>query len=489
MSDGSPSSPKNGSIPAAPAPPLNHHFPPFENASTPPPRGRKKPKIKESIIDHTYRDFSRVKVDDEAGEDDKAKNRPNFPAKLHAIVSNPNYQHIICWLPHGRSWKIVDKYLLTSVIIPQHFAHAKFESFNRSVNGWGFKRLLNPGPDCKSYYHECFLRGRPELTKLMQRLVNPGKRLPDKAGEPDFYEISRKYPLPAAPSSASQELDAATALSPHHAQRPAQPASRYSFPHSQTGGYPYGYYQPGGYPQLPSAASSYGQPYPPQPPQQAYWPNQIPPSLYPPNPSAYGYYPYPQMMMPQGYDPQSFQQQPSMYNQYYPSTPTAAYANQASPGRLKPAAQAQPQQLDEHSQYYQSQSPGTRPDRQASNDADEIDERKPPARAGLKRPLEDTHSDPAGVYPPRPSALTHHLESSNPPPHAAARSAQEGTYNPAEYGGPQPGAGIASGTSVKPAGEGGNTATEGAPGPAPKQEEGGDGINEQQLLQDFFQHF
>ncbi|KAL3809305.1 hypothetical protein ACHAXA_009429, partial [Cyclostephanos tholiformis] len=146
-----------------------------------PPRQRKKPKVKESIIDHTYRDYSQVEVssDDEGGSvtDDKKQSRlqPNFPAKLHAIVSNPNYQHIVCWQAHGRSWKIV--------------------------------RLLNPGP--------CFLRGRPELTKLMQRLVNPGKRLPDKAGEPDFYEISRKYPLPAAPTTALQEELTPAALSPH----------------------------------------------------------------------------------------------------------------------------------------------------------------------------------------------------------------------------------------------------------------------------------
>ena len=111
-----------------------------------PPRQRKKPKVKESIIDHTYRDYSQVEVssDDEAPSTvdiDKKSSRlqPNFPAKLHAIVSNPNYQHIICWQPHGRSWKIVDKHLLSTVICPKHFAHAKFESFNRSVNGWGFK--------------------------------------------------------------------------------------------------------------------------------------------------------------------------------------------------------------------------------------------------------------------------------------------------------------------------------------------------------------
>ena len=69
-----------------------------------PPRQRKKPKVKESIIDHTYRDYSQVEVssDDEAttaGGDDKKQSRlqPIFPAKLYAIGSNPNYQHIICW--------------------------------------------------------------------------------------------------------------------------------------------------------------------------------------------------------------------------------------------------------------------------------------------------------------------------------------------------------------------------------------------------------
>eukprot|EP00578_Thalassiosira_sp_NH16_P010785 CAMPEP_0181121038 /NCGR_PEP_ID=MMETSP1071-20121207/24510_1 /TAXON_ID=35127 /ORGANISM="Thalassiosira sp., Strain NH16" /LENGTH=481 /DNA_ID=CAMNT_0023205801 /DNA_START=231 /DNA_END=1676 /DNA_ORIENTATION=- len=474
------------------------------------PRQRKKPKVKESIIDHTYRDYSQVEVssDDEtsttAGDDKKpSRLQPNFPAKLHAIVSNPNYQHIICWQPHGRSWKIVDKHLLSTVICPKHFAHAKFESFNRSVNGWGFKRLLNPGPDCKSYYHECFLRGRPELTKLMQRLVNPGKRLPDKAGEPDFYEISRKYPLPAAPTIATQEQNTAAAgLSPHHARGgvPGQ-QGRFSFQPGQAGGYPYGYYSAGPYPQLPSPASSYpGQPYPPQPPQQAYWPNQMPPSLYPPNPSAYGYYPYPQMMAPQGYEQYPH---PSMYGQYYPATP-GAYGNPASPGRPKPAEaaaaasgpgapQGQPQQSDEHGQYGYPP-PGTRgPDRAASNEADTPDERKPSARTGLKRPLEEDPRAGPAMFPPRPSAPSHQLEGSHPSTHAAghparhpaahatlARGAPGGVYTTG-----QPGAGNVAGESVKQE-EGSNTGTERRPGPPPKQ---GDGINEQQLLQDFFQHF
>jgi len=183
-----------------------------------------------------------------------------------------------------------------------------------------------------------------------------------------------------------------------------------------------------------------------------------------------------------------------MYNQYYPSTPTA-YANPGSPERLKPAAaQAQPQQqqIDDHGQaqgqFYQSL--GTRPDRPASNETDTVDERKISARTSIKRSREDTHTSPGDVYSPRPSALTQHMESAIPP-HASARSAQEGLYNPAAYAGGQTGASNVPGVAVKPPGEGANAATTrgtGAPAPAVK-EEGGDGINEQQLLQDFFQHF
>jgi len=191
------------------------------------------------------------------------------------------------------------------------------------------------------------------------------------------------------------------------------------------------------------------------------------------------------MMMPQGYDPQSFQQ-PSMYGQYYPSAGTAF--NPASPGRPKPPGQGQPQQIDEQGQYYQSPG-GTRPERTPSREGDAADERKPPARAGMKRPLDDTMAASSEGYPPRPSASSHHLENSNPPPHAAARSAQEGGYHPAGYGAQQPAAGNAPGASAKPASGGGDAPAGRAPGTGPKQEEGGEGINEQQLLQDFFQHF
>ncbi|KAL3760176.1 hypothetical protein ACHAWU_001686 [Discostella pseudostelligera] len=154
-----------------------------------------KTELKRSVVDHTYRDYSQVMLTD---SDDCMKqwNADLFPAKLHKILSTPEYAHIITWKPHGRAWEIVNRSLFLEVVVPRHFHHANFGSFNRSVNGWGFKRLVAEGPDHNSYYHELFLRGKPELTSLMARLINPGKRLPNKADEPDFYAISDKYPLP-----------------------------------------------------------------------------------------------------------------------------------------------------------------------------------------------------------------------------------------------------------------------------------------------------
>ena len=93
-------------------------------------------------IDHTYCDYSRVELtanEDMAGDEAPRSRLPsNFPAKLHAIVSDPKNRDVIRWQvrrrdscvrryfgslpadkmpraatrderpqPHGRTWKIV----------------------------------------------------------------------------------------------------------------------------------------------------------------------------------------------------------------------------------------------------------------------------------------------------------------------------------------------------------------------------------------------
>ena len=63
------------------------------------------------------------------------------------------------------------------------------------VNGWGFRRIVTPGPDFNAYWHELFLRGLPDVCTKMKR---PQKNDPDVKNEdpPDFYRVSKFSPLP-----------------------------------------------------------------------------------------------------------------------------------------------------------------------------------------------------------------------------------------------------------------------------------------------------
>jgi hypothetical protein len=146
-------------------------------------------------IDHTYRDYSNFPTADLP----VLKAPTNFPTKLHHILSDPDYQHVISWMPHGRAWKIHNKDLLVSDVVPKYFVQTKYQSFARQLNGWGFKRLQQAGNDFNAYYHECFLRGMPQLAVLMKRVKpNQGRLVPHVEGEPNFYEIDKHFRLPPA---------------------------------------------------------------------------------------------------------------------------------------------------------------------------------------------------------------------------------------------------------------------------------------------------
>jgi len=92
-----------------------------------------------------------------------------FPAKLHKILSIPELSHIISWMPHGRSWRVLQPKLFEEKVMPKYFAHqSKYASFTRQVNGWRFKRITI-GPDRNCYYNVFFLRDFPQKTRGMTR--------------------------------------------------------------------------------------------------------------------------------------------------------------------------------------------------------------------------------------------------------------------------------------------------------------------------------
>lgn len=143
---------------------------------------------------------------------------PTFPAKLFAILSRPELADIISWMPHGRSWKVHKPREFEVKVIPSYFDHAKFSSFIRQANGWGFKRVCTKGVDRNSHYHELFLRGMPHLIKFMKRPVSGSKvtNLPQHAKgkncDPDFYKISDEHPLPEFSPKMLHPLDESSFL-------------------------------------------------------------------------------------------------------------------------------------------------------------------------------------------------------------------------------------------------------------------------------------
>lgn len=147
------------------------------------------------FTDHTYHDFSTYIKNGGRIEKHKKCDR-NFPARLHAILADDQFSHIIAWMPHGRAWKVLNKKLLMEEVVPEYFGQSKYASFTRQLSGWGFKRLHQTGRDFGCYYHECFLQGHPKLTVLMRR-TSPGKGKSTRNvhAEPDFYLIAEQYPL------------------------------------------------------------------------------------------------------------------------------------------------------------------------------------------------------------------------------------------------------------------------------------------------------
>lgn len=120
---------------------------------------------------------------------------PNFPAKMHAILSRQELADVVCWMPHGRSWKVLKPREFEVRVLPTYFEHAKFSSLIRQANAWGFRRITS-GRDRNSYYHPLFLRGLPHLCKQMKRHSVAQKASSDQNLAPDLYMISDMYPVP-----------------------------------------------------------------------------------------------------------------------------------------------------------------------------------------------------------------------------------------------------------------------------------------------------
>jgi len=113
--------------------------------------------------------------------------RMTFPRRLMNIldIDNAQFKDILCWLPHGRAFVILDPDALEKEILPRFFKSRYFKSFLRQLSIWEFNRSSisvtneNSWKKKKSntekvsaktnvFYHPLFLRGRAHLALRMR---------------------------------------------------------------------------------------------------------------------------------------------------------------------------------------------------------------------------------------------------------------------------------------------------------------------------------
>jgi hypothetical protein len=106
-----------------------------------------------------------------------------------------DFADIVSWQPHGRSFLVHQPKVFVAQVLPRYFRQSKLSSFQRQLSMYQFSRITQ-GEDKGAYYHEYFLRGRPDLLSHMVRITikGTGCKLPSSPEtEPNFYTMPFCY--------------------------------------------------------------------------------------------------------------------------------------------------------------------------------------------------------------------------------------------------------------------------------------------------------
>lgn len=104
-----------------------------------------------------------------AGGSDSTKAQYSFPNKLYNMLEVSD-DAVFGWLANGKGFRVHNVEKFTSQLLPKFFNHGKFESFQRQLNIYGFKRVLK-GSLVGAYFNSSFQRGYPELLSNIKRTV------------------------------------------------------------------------------------------------------------------------------------------------------------------------------------------------------------------------------------------------------------------------------------------------------------------------------
>jgi hypothetical protein len=162
-----------------------------------------------SLVQHEYHDYANVvekdvenmtnrSVSNSGNNSPKIRKGPRggvttpFPVKLHQLLEQERYPNIIAWQSHGRSFILRNPKEFLGRVMPKYFKQTKLTSFQRQLNLYAFRRISS-GPDKGAYYHELFLRGRPNLSTHIYRMRVKGTRIKCAScpeSEPNFYRMT-----------------------------------------------------------------------------------------------------------------------------------------------------------------------------------------------------------------------------------------------------------------------------------------------------------
>jgi len=111
-----------------------------------------------------------------------------FAEKLMMLLTDPECSEAVEWLPDGTAFVITNPLRFADLVLPKYFKSAKYESFTRKLNRWGFKRMSraqtsahataadmsHPSLQDQSnstaavYCHHLFHRDHPDLCSKMK---------------------------------------------------------------------------------------------------------------------------------------------------------------------------------------------------------------------------------------------------------------------------------------------------------------------------------
>jgi len=120
----------------------------------------------------------------------------SFPEVLKAILSDPDHKAAVSWLPHGKSFLVLDRKKFVQYVLPKYLGKAtKYTSFTRKLSRWNFARVPS-GPDEGAWFNKSFFRD-DDVKKIREMKCAKRKRVQIKEPLPSSRPL-KKRPVDAS---------------------------------------------------------------------------------------------------------------------------------------------------------------------------------------------------------------------------------------------------------------------------------------------------